>query len=853
MKKLFSTLLILLLAVLCALALFGCTGGDGPDDGQTYPEDELPLEGLVLIRKNVAQFRVVIASGVGSEGRRAASELVDRLRELSIEIEDAVEDKSIGDVTDCEIIIGVGAKNREGCAVEASELGELGYVIKAVGSRIVIAGGTPTLTRSTVKSFMENQLGITDDTTSKRNVAVSPELNIFVPTDYSIDRITVASNDLSSYVIACDENDSAVFPDTVNKIKQKIRLMSGYDLPIKDNRDVASGAKRVIVRTVADAGEDGFRVYVEGADLVIETSIPAMLESAVDDFLKDTFNGNKTTLAFDKEYLYTKHVLTVTYSDFGAVGDGKTDDFFAILKTHQHANITKQKVVAENKTYYIGKTWSEGVEAKTIYVKTDVDFGEATFIIDDTVEGIHEEVNRRTDIFTIARDNNFTLLEKEQIANLTSNPVIRTTDTSIPWLAELLTEDKNLVILENSNKRDYIRFGGNENQGNTRSDILIVDGDGVISKETPVIFDFNDITVLKFVSANDNPITVKGGKFKTVSAKCAPKHANTEYTEYEAYARGIKIIRSNTVVSGIDHQVVSEPDKKGYPYTGFIHFLSTYNSTITDSKLFGHSYYLGGKDAVEWAVPMGTYDLIMEDSINVYCKNLTQYRDIKDARYWGICSSNGCKNLNFDNVKLSMIDAHCGVWGMNISNSVIGRRFNIIGGGVLNVTNTVKRCGASFVLLRADYGATFNGTMNFKNCHLNAYEEWDSSTVSTFPAKYIEGKACIIESEFDPAKTYEGSDGKTRIYKNWDFGYRCYLPQYINIDNFTIGSDDKKTKVKAVHVFNDIPDAAFSEDIKNGSYKITQKITYKNMDKPYACTAPEGDRIIRSIKFEQKT
>ena len=143
--------------------------------------------------------------------------------------------------------------------------------------------------------------------------------------------------------------------------------------------------------------------------------------------------------------------------------------------------------------------------------------------------------------------------------------------------------------------------------------------------------------------------------------------------------------------------------------------------------------------------------------------------------------------------------------------------------------------------------------MNFKNCHLNAYEEWDSSTVSTFPAKYIEGKACIIESEFDPAKTYEGSDGKTRIYKNWDFGYRCYLPQYINIDNFTIGSDDKKTKVKAVHVFNDIPDAAFSEDIKNGSYKITQKITYKNMDKPYACTAPEGDRIIRSIKFEQKT
>lgn len=877
MKKLFSTLLILLLAVLCALTLFGCTGGDEPaDDGQTYPEDELPLEGLVLIRKNVAQFRVVIASGAGSEGRRAASELVNRLRELSVEIEDAVEDRNATDITDCEIIIGVGAKNREGCAVQASELGELGYVIKAVGSRIVIAGGTPTLTRSTVKAFIENQLGITDDTTSKRNVAVPHELNIFVPTDYSIDRITVASNDLSSYVIACDENDAAVFPDTVNKIKQRIRQMSGYDLPIKDNRDVAAGAKRVIVRTVADAGEDGFRVYVGGNDLIIETSIPSMLESAVDDFLKDTFKGSKELLAFDKEYLYTKHVLTVTYADFGAVGDGKTNDFFAMLAAHNRANETGQTVIAEGikgDTFYVGKTWQQGktvngvvdcdssgnpYPAKTIDIKTNVRFGNATVIIDDTVEGVHLQSRRRANIFTVARDNELTSYtnndSKNKISNLTSNPRLLVGDTSIPWLAPILTEDKYIVFVENYNKKDFIRYGGNENQGNTRSDVLIVDGDGNISPETPVIFDFDTITAIRFSPVTDEDIVISGGKFITVCARCAPEHENTEYTAYDAYARGMKIVRANATVTGLDHEVINEPAKKSYPYTGFIYFLASYNSTFSNSKVFGRRYYYMASSSVSWLMPMGTYDINLEDSVSIYCNNVTQYRDIKDQRYWGVCTSNGCKNLNFTGVSLSMIDAHCGVWGMNVTNCEIGYKFNVIGGGTLNVTDTVKRCGESFVVLRVDYGATFNGTMNFTNCHLNAYAAWDSTSGEAFSGKYVFDEGVIphlISSEFDPSRYYTGSDGQKRSFKEWDFGYRCYMPQYVNLDNVTVGSDDHKTRVVPVRVFNDIPDASFDSDVKNGAYVLTKKITYKKMDKLFHSSAPDGERIIRSIPLEK--
>ena len=46
---------------------------------------------------------------------------------------------------------------------------------------------------------------------------------------------------------------------------------------------------------------------------------------------------------------------TVCYEDFGAVGDGVTDDVAAIRKTHEYANENGLDVVCKGAhTYYIG-------------------------------------------------------------------------------------------------------------------------------------------------------------------------------------------------------------------------------------------------------------------------------------------------------------------------------------------------------------------------------------------------------------------------------------------------------------------------------------------------------------------
>lgn len=71
-------------------------------------------------------------------------------------------------------------------------------------------------------------------------------------------------------------------------------------------------------------------------------------------------------------------VDVITYEEFGAAGDGKTDDMAAIVAAHAAANEKGLPVRAgDGKTYYIVGG------ALTADIRTDVDFGTASFVIDD--------------------------------------------------------------------------------------------------------------------------------------------------------------------------------------------------------------------------------------------------------------------------------------------------------------------------------------------------------------------------------------------------------------------------------------------------------------------------------------
>ena len=141
-------------------------------------------------------------------------------------------------------------------------------------------------------------------------------------------------------------------------------------------------------------------------------------------------------------------------TDFGAVGDGKTDDFDAIARAHAYANENGLDVLCNSgKTYYIGDTGLNETESKpTVKIKTNVDWGNSTIIIDDS--NITSDMPaRQTRLFTDCRDHQTVTYTKENdtpngaIKRINESGGIRTDitllDIGIGYAAMLTVKNEN--------------------------------------------------------------------------------------------------------------------------------------------------------------------------------------------------------------------------------------------------------------------------------------------------------------------------------------------------------------------------------------------------------------------------
>lgn len=441
-------------------------------------------------------------------------------------------------------------------------------------------------------------------------------------------------------------------------------------------------------------------------------------------------NGQLLVNVSKKEVVKLKARGVVRYSDFGAKGDGKADDIDAIAATHAFANQHGLSVQADEKaTYYIGG------KDRTVFIQTDTDFGTAAFIIDDT--GVKD---RTAHIFQV----NSTLLphKLEGITSLKRNQ--KKIDVSLPGTC--------IVRVTDSNVRRYIRFGANQNNGSAQTDIFIVDKEGNVDMNAPIIWDFDQITDITALPIDSAVLTITGGRFTTI--------ANNAESKYTYYGRGIAIRRSNVLVNGLEHRVTGEGDH-GAPYGGFINISDCSDVTVRNAVLTGHkTYETIGSAGVK--VSMGTYDISVNRALNVSFVNCSQTNNIDDSRYWGIMGSNYSKNLIYDSCTFSRFDAHMGVANATIRNSTLGHQgINAIGSGTFTVENTTIR-GRNLINLRSDYGSTWQGELLIRNC--------------TFvPAGGKPITASLIGGS---------NSGKH------DFGYTCYMPERITIEGLHI--DDSK-------------------------------------------------------------
>ena len=447
---------------------------------------------------------------------------------------------------------------------------------------------------------------------------------------------------------------------------------------------------------------------------------------------------------------------------FGAKPDDGQDDYAALKATFEFANKMGYDVVFPAGTYTIGINTNGAIP-----IKTNVDFGNATF---DLQDNLYTEANTpsasNTSTISTYGTNIFDVVSSYKAVTVTGNlpATIAAGATNIGYAPGY----KAHVKIYNQNVKNYVRHGANNTKKvedqTSMYEVVLVDAEGNVDPTTPILFDYTAVTKMIIRRADEDPIKVEGGTFIT--------NANKMYREYNYVARGINVSRSNVTLEGIEHQVINEGDT-GAPYHGFLYVQNCNNVLIKDCTVQAHKYYTRIKETTN---NMGTYDIGADCASNLTYENVIQSNfwydqssgltsNTTNGGVWGIGGTNDCKNMWYKGCTLARYDAHRGVVNGGIENSTLAG-VSILGGGTFYFRNNKVYSGTTqyIINLREDYGSSWKGDMIFENI------EW---TCATEPDSALNTKVDL----------YVISATKTTCHY---FGYTCYKPNATFTGSFKV-------------------------------------------------------------------
>ena len=538
---------------------------------------------------------------------------------------------------------------------------------------------------------------------------------------------------------------------------------------------------------------------------------------------------NSINRKFDRGY--------VTYEDFGAVGDGQTEDYGAIFKAHEYANEHKLAVKGTpGKTYYIKDTKLGTDEVHIAVIKTDVDWRGAHFIIDDSNLTVmndypEEKAIAQKPIFSVSAEDEhkaFKIEDKEHLAKIAAqglNQKTKKIDLGIDY------DGPVMIVPYNSTHGVFRRRGMSQYNGEPMHEIIVVEADGSISEETPIMFSYAHIDAIDVYKLDpSSAITIENGVFTTLESRVnhyISKDDGTFAYIYHGYiSRGISIRRSYTTVKNVQHIATggfslldrAERNLEGAMYHGFYVANNANHVTFKNCKMQGrtapgpgngHSSYDIKANQVNKLVFDGCVQSnfwVTIDPETFEIKNATIYDDsavgharkapesthmgmgfadvngVKRRLCWGVGGTNYCKNVEYLNSTLTRLDAHAGLYNGKVINSNISC-MALTGYGNFTVEDSnwyqySPNSQNQLLQLRGDYGHHWHGDILVKN---------------------VKGYLLNCDEVFVTCHSYS----------NWYFGYTCTVPN-ITLDNLRFFNQDTGEALKSGfqgYLFNFLPTA----------------------------------------------
>ena len=902
MKKI-RTLLLILLTLTLAFCLFAC-GGGGDDDNPCTSHTDANEDGkcdacgekletqkptpteLKLIENGEPKFQIVYSKDFKSDEVFIVNKIKSALAKFEIAVDVVAESEE--NAKECEILIGDVNARGDKYFYDGHTLGKEGYVFKIVDSKVIINAGSTEMLAEAVEEFIEDVLGIKKETESLSSVIMSSDQQVEeIQDDYRITSLSVDGNIIKSYTIAVDKTNS-YHVTAAKTLQDAIYERTGYWLKIV-NRDEANNSI-VFDKVSKTAVEGGFKVSTNSKkQLVIECGFDNKIEIAIENFLSDVIFAQRNDVNLKGE-LYKQTINVVYYKDFGAKGDGIADDFKAIKAAHEFANISGQTVKADaGKTYRIHDTRIDGA-VTYIPVKTNVEWGNAKFIIDDSSLSTFDGTGMHSGwIFQV--DNDYEDITVTDAAKLSPLAGVGEGTTKL----DLGLGYPAMITLYNANHKVYRRIGYSSADGADQHEVILIDKDGNIDESTPFMFDYEEVTSYIVHRTDVEHVTLKGGVFTTVASNVnIYDAASGKYIGDGYFARGIRVRRPYTVVEGVDHFITGEIPLKeqtgtncGVAYSGFFYAISTNDVLFKNCVLTGRRCYLKKSGGT-----MGTYDFgangvnkirlegciqsnfYMQASSDMGVTTTYKLTNGDGSVTYGVEVDNGGSKekqpgftVKMENGIPKITPAGGAVfsmgnnpspaggricWGiggtnycknMEYINSVLSRfdaHCGLLNGKVVGTTiNFFAMVGkGDFLIEDCTWIAPASGAAN--NTILYLRDDYGSPWEGTITIKNT-----IASNHVDSNGTPSAFGIVFHKYQNWYFGYDCYFPNLI-IDNLTFTNYADGTKIDMIYTGCAVLNQDIHLDTYNGTVNQNpvvppEFITIKNNKKGYKYYIPDNN------------
>ena len=774
-KKYRAIFLVIAMILALALALVGCGGGTNDDGGAgnegTGEGGGTEVAGLTLVKDGAPKFRFVFSKDISTTARTLANSTIKSINKV-LESEAASDYETDENETDIEIIIGTPSYRGSDCAIDYHYLGPEGYAVKVVGKKVLVLYGSDSSADDALNYLKETVFGIGAKTKKLTDVVVTDDKLIESPQSFTLSSVTVAGNDIKNYVL---EYPNAIRADMQN-LQSNLYNKVGIWLPKGTS---SATQKAIIVREIENGGEgttvEGFRIYVDANDnLVIETEFLNKAVEGMNKFLGETILKNgQTSVSIADDYLYNSFdARNIYYEDFGAKGNGTTNDFAAIKACHDYANIYGHTVNGKAGAQYRIINKDKGSEVITI--QTNTNWNGCKIILDDSTL-LREDAAWWSYTFQIANNYESVTYKAATDDKPSTLPVetIYKGATNIGWAPGY----RAMVVFKDATRKVYIRSGSLADEGQDLKEFVIVDENGNIDPSTPMNWDFTTITSIQVVRLNTDSITINGGEYDEENGIDNRAVIETRFfrqltTTPEGYRHGaFSITKSNVTFKNIIHEITGEYDvENGCSYNGFTN--SSYADNVRFENITFQRYRVFNTNYRSYEVRAE-----MMNNVGWYnCDMSNFFGDEGQVYTYGMMGTNFSKNMTFDRVEFNTFDAHCGSYNVTIKNSQLVY-VSIIGVGKLVVEDTTfyvtRRDYKTHALwLRTDYGSHYDGDISVKNITIK-YADYLGA----------EPEVALISA----------------IWENHYYGYDTVLGRNITVDNvkmqkieFGIGTDGKR-------------------------------------------------------------